>query len=123
MSKDRCLRRRISVNVDVTSPDANTLISTMTLLHGTPRGSAIVCDLGSFLAPPSTFIKDPKDPQAVPAEKFQNESALVEVPEQNQLFVGAGVTSSGGNCDSGLGLWSLAGVILLAVSRKYRFLV
>ncbi|MBR1657087.1 MAG: hypothetical protein IJ697_01295 [Synergistaceae bacterium] len=91
MSKDRFLRRRISVNVDVTSPDANTLISTMTLLHGTPRGSARVCDLGSFLAPPSTFI--------------------------------AGVTSSGGNCDSGLGLWSLAGVILLAVSRKYRFLV
>ena len=78
------------VNVDLTSPDANTLISTMSLMHARTTGSTFVCDLGSFLAPPSTFFKDPKDPQAVPAEKFQNEYALVEVPEQNQLFVGAG---------------------------------
>lgn len=78
------------VNVDLTSPDANTLISTMTLFHARPTGSTPVCDLGSFVAPPSTFIKDPKDPQAIPAEKFQNEFALVEISEQNQLFVGAG---------------------------------
>ena len=50
------------VNVDLTSTDAKTLISTMTLLHARTTGSTRVCDLGSFLAPPSTFIKNPKDP-------------------------------------------------------------
>ena len=54
------------VNVDMTSPDANTLISTMTLMHGTPTGSSVVCDLGSFKAPPSTFLPNTKDPQAIP---------------------------------------------------------
>ena len=62
----------------------------MTLLHARTTGSTPVCDLGSFVAPPSTFFKNPKDPQAIPAEQFQNEFALLEVPEQNQLFVGAG---------------------------------
>ena|GEM_PF-3947327 len=55
------------VNVDLMSPDANTLISTMTLMHGRTT-----------------------DPQAISAEQFQNEFALVEVPEHDQLFVGAG---------------------------------
>ena len=61
----------------------------MTLMHARTTGSTPVCDLGSFVAPPSTFMPDPEDPQAIPAEKFQNEFALVEIPEQNQLFVGA----------------------------------
>ncbi len=78
------------VNVDVTSPDASTLLSTMTLMHGSPTGSVRVCDLGSFYAPPSTFIPDPKDPQASPIEALQNEYALVVDEEHNQLFVGAG---------------------------------
>ncbi|MBQ3763445.1 MAG: hypothetical protein II869_00550 [Synergistaceae bacterium] len=78
------------VNVDMTSPDANTLISTMTLMHGTPTGSSVVCDLGSFKAPPSTFLPNPKDPQAIPEEAFQNEFALFEETEHNQLFAGAG---------------------------------
>lgn len=78
------------VNVDLTSTDAKTLISTMTLLHARTTGSTRVCDLGSFLAPPSTFIKNPKDPQAIPAEQFQNEFALVVDEDHNQLFVGAG---------------------------------
>ena len=58
-------------------------------MHARTTGSTPVCDLGSFVAPPSTFMPDPEDPQAIPAEKFQNEFALVEIPEQNQLFVGA----------------------------------
>ena len=62
----------------------------MTLLHARTTGSTRVCDLGSFLAPPSTFIKNPKDPQAIPAEQFQNEFALVVDEDHNQLFVGAG---------------------------------
>ncbi len=78
------------VNVDVTSPDASTLLSTMTLMHGSPTGSVRVCDLGSFYAPPSTFIPDPKDPQASPIEALQNEYALVVDEEHNQLFAGAG---------------------------------
>ena len=78
------------VNVDLTSTDAKTLISTMTLIHGTPSGSTTVCDLGSFVAPPSTFIPNPNDPEALPEEAVQNEFALVEIPEHNQLFVGAG---------------------------------
>ena len=78
------------VNVEVTSPDASTLLSTMTLMHGSPTGSVRVCDLGSFYAPPSTFIPDPKDPQASPIEALQNEYALVVDEEHNQLFAGAG---------------------------------
>ena len=78
------------VNVDLMSPDANTLISTMTLMHGRTTGATSVYKLGEFLAPPSTFLPNPKDPQAIPAEQFQNEFALVEVPDHNQLFVGAG---------------------------------
>ena len=79
------------VNADLISTDARTIISTMTLMHGTPRGSTVVCDLGSFVAPPSTFIPDPKEPNSTPLENVQNEFALVEIPEQNQLFAGAGV--------------------------------
>lgn len=159
------------VNVDMVSTDAKTLISTMTLMHGRPSGATPVCDLGSFLAPPSTFKPNPNDPQAIPEEAFQNEFALVEIPEQNQLFAGAGPVGGkfrltvldwtkkaalesgdniiitfndeemGGNaniggmvkftegsrqigvaskdgCDSGFGVLAIAGVIMLAVSRK-----
>ncbi len=78
------------VNADMTSTDARTIISTMTLMHARTTGATRVCDLGSFVAPPSTFIVDPKDPNAPPLEKVQNEFALVEIPEHNQLFAGAG---------------------------------